>query len=327
MVYLDNAHPAFRAFWHPVAASDEIGASPTKVSLGGESWVLWRGSDGAVHALGDRCPHREAPLSQGTCQGDVIRCPYHGWEFAADGRCLTVPAVAPGTLLPERFNALAPHGVEERYGLVWLAPEAPKVDLPELPEWGSASPITQALAPRRIACSAAQLAENFVDLAHFPYLHGTTFADPDPVVIPLVDIEVRPSGFRWEFQDKFRIVGSADFDPVVTEFIYTAPYWVTATTFHPETGASETIVTVAQPETLDTSRLFVIMLHNGIDFPQGDVDARMKFWDQVMYEDCWLLETMERKGLELSLATKASSAADRCSVELHRQLAAIANAA
>jgi hypothetical protein len=68
------------------------------------------------------------------------------------------------------------------------------------------------------------------------------------------------------------------------------------------------------------------MLHNGLGFPEDDVDARVKFWDQVMYEDVWLLETMERKGLELSLATKASSAADRTSVELHRQLAAIAGA-
>ncbi|MDD3517765.1 MAG: glutamate synthase-related protein [Chromatiales bacterium] len=38
-------------------------------------------SEGRIHALDDRCPHREGQLSQGTVQnGDAI-CPLHGWNF------------------------------------------------------------------------------------------------------------------------------------------------------------------------------------------------------------------------------------------------------
>lgn len=60
------------------------------------------------YALHDRCPHRGASMSQGTVDGtfvaaapqefvygqhdEVIRCPWHGWEFSLDsGRSLLQP--------------------------------------------------------------------------------------------------------------------------------------------------------------------------------------------------------------------------------------------
>jgi nitrite reductase/ring-hydroxylating ferredoxin subunit len=60
------------------------------------------------YALHDRCPHRMAPLSAGTVggtavpsevgvvrygrDGEILRCPWHGWEFdVTDGRSLHDP--------------------------------------------------------------------------------------------------------------------------------------------------------------------------------------------------------------------------------------------
>ncbi len=34
-----------------------------------------------VYAIEDRCPHQYAPLSDGTLEGTVIRCAWHGWRF------------------------------------------------------------------------------------------------------------------------------------------------------------------------------------------------------------------------------------------------------
>ena len=42
--------------------------------------------------LDDRCPHRAAPLSMGTLDGDQVVCPYHGFTYAADGTCVRVPS-------------------------------------------------------------------------------------------------------------------------------------------------------------------------------------------------------------------------------------------
>lgn len=40
------------------------------------------------HALDSRCPHADAPLGRGMIEGEVVRCPLHGWRFdLATGRC------------------------------------------------------------------------------------------------------------------------------------------------------------------------------------------------------------------------------------------------
>jgi nitrite reductase (NADH) small subunit len=63
---------------------------------------------GRLFAIRDRCPHRGAPMCQGTVSGtfvasdpheyvygmhdSVIRCPWHGWEFDLEtGRSLLEP--------------------------------------------------------------------------------------------------------------------------------------------------------------------------------------------------------------------------------------------
>lgn len=35
-----------------------------------------------VIAFEDRCPHRGHPLSAAKCDGGVLRCALHGWEFS-----------------------------------------------------------------------------------------------------------------------------------------------------------------------------------------------------------------------------------------------------
>lgn len=40
--------------------------------------AIVRTGSGAVHAIGDACPHRGGPLSQGMVFGEQIQCPMHG---------------------------------------------------------------------------------------------------------------------------------------------------------------------------------------------------------------------------------------------------------
>lgn len=47
---------------------------------------------GRLYALEGTCPHRGGPLGEGTLQGNVLTCPWHGWRFEVDtGKCLVVP--------------------------------------------------------------------------------------------------------------------------------------------------------------------------------------------------------------------------------------------
>ena len=74
--------------------------------LGLQPVLLTRGADGALHALVNACSHRGAMLT-GRQRGNAgsFTCPYHGWTYAPDGRCLAVKDRA-GANYPAYFDAL-----------------------------------------------------------------------------------------------------------------------------------------------------------------------------------------------------------------------------
>eukprot|EP01031_Cornospumella_fuschlensis_P021561 gene21561-26410_t len=52
-------------FWYPVMPSYQLADKPVGITRLSEEIVLWRDSQGTVHATEDRCPHRGARLSLG----------------------------------------------------------------------------------------------------------------------------------------------------------------------------------------------------------------------------------------------------------------------
>lgn len=47
--------------------------------------------NGEYYATENSCPHRGAPLTDGTLNGFLVECSWHGWQFdVRTGECLTV---------------------------------------------------------------------------------------------------------------------------------------------------------------------------------------------------------------------------------------------
>ena len=125
--------PALDHHWYPIALVEDIAPGPVGIQVLGRRYVLWRSDDGSLTAAPDRCPHREAPLSEGRMVDGCLECPYHGWRFGAGGRCQLVPSSPPGTPVPPKAH-LELVNVEERYGLVWLCPGKPLGQIPNIPQ-------------------------------------------------------------------------------------------------------------------------------------------------------------------------------------------------
>ena len=86
--------------WTRACRLDEVSDAPRCIDVSGAPVVVFR-HDGDLVALGGRCPHRGAPMAEGSVthgdvDGDVIVCPWHGSRFRIDdGTVERGPAAMP----------------------------------------------------------------------------------------------------------------------------------------------------------------------------------------------------------------------------------------
>jgi nitrite reductase (NADH) small subunit len=49
--------------------------------------------EGQYHAIDNTCVHRGGPLGEGDVEGEVVTCPWHGWQFnVTTGACVNNPS-------------------------------------------------------------------------------------------------------------------------------------------------------------------------------------------------------------------------------------------
>jgi phenylpropionate dioxygenase-like ring-hydroxylating dioxygenase large terminal subunit len=104
--------------WYPILESRQLGDKPICVERFGEKLAVWRDQNGWPAVLHNQCPHRRAPLSLGTVNGDGLVCPYHGWRFNRAGECVERPLEE--TKAPNERHAVKSYAAEDRAGYIWM---------------------------------------------------------------------------------------------------------------------------------------------------------------------------------------------------------------
>lgn len=62
-----------------------------EVIIGGTAIAVARVQND-YYATTNKCPHADGPIGEGSLDGTVVTCPYHGWAFdVTDGSCKTNP--------------------------------------------------------------------------------------------------------------------------------------------------------------------------------------------------------------------------------------------
>jgi phenylpropionate dioxygenase-like ring-hydroxylating dioxygenase large terminal subunit len=189
-----------RQYWQPVALLDEfdpvldprMAERPLKaVRLLGQDLVLFCDAQGSFGLLDRACPHRGADLAFARHEGDGVRCPFHGWKFAADGRCLETPAEPMGSTLCQRVRQRS-YPVRVKSGVVfaWLGPEG--ATPPELPALDCFSaPDSHVFAFKGLwHCNWLQAFEVGIDPSHASFLHRF-----------LNDAELSPDTYGRQFRN------------------------------------------------------------------------------------------------------------------------------
>ena len=162
-------------FWYPMATSEELVDKPLQVKALGQDFVLFRGEDGAAKCVSNTCTHRGGSLANGKVNGNCIQCPYHGWEFDAEGHCQRIPSLGPNPNIPSRTRIDA-YPVDERHGMVFAflgdLPEDERPPIIDVKEWEQEG-WTSTLQTYTIKCHYERSIENGIDPAHNEFVHDT----------------------------------------------------------------------------------------------------------------------------------------------------------
>ena len=160
-------------FWYPVCIGTELTDKPIPVTLLGLRFVAFRDSAGKPHVLSDTCVHRGGSLSGGKVVGDCVQCPYHGWTFAGDGSCATIPLQRSGK--PPARAKVDAYPTEERYGVVFAflgdLPEDERPHLFEIAEWDKEGWRPNIPTVTDIHCYYERSVENGLDPIHNEFVH------------------------------------------------------------------------------------------------------------------------------------------------------------
>lgn len=155
--------------WFTVCASATLPVADTHAAtILGTRVIAARSDDGTVAAYEDQCPHRGAQLSLGGFDGTRLSCPYHGWQFDG-GRCVFQPAHP--TLTPPPHITLRRFETRERYGLVWVCLGAEPRNLTDYAPYDKRPDRNVIYGPVELASCGPRIIENFLDMAHFPFVH------------------------------------------------------------------------------------------------------------------------------------------------------------
>jgi len=203
--------------WIPIASAHALrGLGPQKIRVMGLDLVVWQ-SNTNWSVMGDTCPHRLAPLSQGRVDPETgcIECPYHGWQFDEEGSLTALPHAEPDVditnipgsqasyfpthLAGDLIFAFLPSSIHGEMFLQSILPEemypTVRADVAD----------NKTYFVRELPYSADFLVENFMDPSHIPYAHNSlqsVRSDANP--IPMKIITFNFTHIETSFEDLSR---------------------------------------------------------------------------------------------------------------------------
>ncbi|MDQ1184393.1 aromatic ring-hydroxylating oxygenase subunit alpha [Agrobacterium larrymoorei] len=250
---------------------------------------------------------RLLPAGQETLlMGETIRVSRNG-----EGKASVV--TADGRVLP----------VTERYGHVWSslgAPEKPLFDIPEAEQPGRRLVDVGVV---RVRCSPLRAVENFLDIAHFPFVHTDVLGSEPHTEVENYKVEIREDADEvWATQVKFyqpQAAKSAS-GGITTEYMYRVPAptcSVLYKTCPPKPGEWDVITLFVQPLTEELCDVWPWMALYDDETPMTDL---IHFQQMIFLQDRSILENQIPRRLPLDPGMEIPTRADLTSVAYRRWL-------
>lgn len=254
--------------------------------------------------------------------GLISRLQPEGQETLLMGEAIRVCGTADGkaSVMTADGRALP---VTERYGHVWSslgAPEKPLFDIPEAEQPGRRLVDVGVV---RVRCSPLRAVENFLDIAHFPFVHTDVLGSEPHTEVENYKVEIREDADEvWATQVKFyqpQAAKSAS-GGITTEYMYRVPAptcSVLYKTCPPKPGEWDVITLFVQPLTEELCDVWPWMALYDDETPMTDL---IHFQQMIFLQDRSILENQIPRRLPLDPGMEIPTRADLTSVAYRRWL-------
>ncbi|WP_337270401.1 aromatic ring-hydroxylating dioxygenase subunit alpha [Oryzifoliimicrobium ureilyticus] len=213
--------------------------------------------------------------------------------------------------------------VTERYGHVWSSlglPAAPLFDIPEAEQPGRRLVDVGVV---RVRCSPLRAVENFLDIAHFPFVHTDILGAEPHTEVENYKVEIREDADEvWATQVKFyqpQAARSAS-GGITTEYMYRVPAptcSILYKTCPPRPSEWDVITLFVQPLTEELCDVWPWMALFDDETPMTDL---IHFQQMIFLQDRSILENQIPRRLPLDPGMEIPTRADLTSVAYRRWL-------
>jgi phenylpropionate dioxygenase-like ring-hydroxylating dioxygenase large terminal subunit len=301
--------------WHVVAhESDLPEGRPAGARLLDEDIVLWRAGE-HVHAWRDLCVHRGARLSMGSVQDRTLMCGYHGWTYAEDGSCVRFPA-HPDQHPPASARATV-YAVRRRYGWIWVSLGHPPRDVGEFEQWDDGSFRKVHCGPYAVGASGPRLVENFLDVAHFPFVHQGLLGDPAHPDVSDYAAEIGPEGVTARDISVWQPDPDGTGRGARVTYTYRVPRPLTASFVKTSSGPQFAMYFTVTPVTNRSSVVWMYVAMDYGDLTDGEV---RRFQEDILRQDIPVVESQRPELLPLDLQAELHLRSDRTAIAYRRWL-------
>lgn len=298
--------------WYVLATAEDVDDGPIGVHALGQDFVLFRDQTGKARCLSNICIHKGGSLCRGKIVAGTVQCPYHGWRYDGEGRCVEIPSLGEARKIPKRARVDA-YPTEEKWDWIWVflgdLSEAERPPLPDFfPEYEQQDGTWRFVRGKaQFDCNWVRAVENGVDHTHAVFVH-TDFGNPERTVVG--DYEVLDEDNRLYYSGSGKPVNKrgawrevipdnrAERETEVQIFV-PAPCIRIQMHMHPP--ISQIIVTAYTPIDEGHTRLHFIHSRNFMKESEHDADA-LKRVHFVIGEDAAVLNHLQPARVPPTLA-------------------------
>jgi phenylpropionate dioxygenase-like ring-hydroxylating dioxygenase large terminal subunit len=252
----------------------------------------------------------------GRVAGDFLVCPYHGWTYNEQGSCVRIPA-HPDQQPPAKARAIT-YRAEECYGLIWVSLGSPHHDIPPFPEWDNSAYRKILCGPYSVKASGPRIVENFLDIAHFPFVHEGILGVASRPEIEDYEATIGPEGVVAEGVRVYQPdpYGTGQGDTVA--YTYRAFRPLTAYLLKESSGPRFSILLIITPHAEVESTAWMWMAMNyGHDIPEAELIA---YQDTIFAQDRPIVQSQRPELLPLDLQAELHLRSDRTAIAYRKWL-------